>query len=207
VKLARIIGLASMLLFFFNACKNKDTTEKFGEVDLAEIAADTTMQSTIEGSFEFVKDLQFKNREVYSIVNGGYTGFKDVLITKRRTISIYDTLGVITLESERIVQAFLTDLDENNSPEIHIIVAAPMSKLQYDRVLVFDNQKWKEAKMDIPYSEFNLTGIHEWTSENPFLIHTFSIYDKSDTAIRGSATQYFKLKNNTFILEKSEATL
>ncbi len=207
MKLLRIIGFASMVLFVLNACKNKDTTDEFGEVDLAQIAADTTMQSTIEGSFEFVKDLHFKNSEVYSIVNGGYTGFKDVLITKRRTISIYDTLGTITLENERIVQAFLTDFDDNNSPEIHIIVAEPMSKLQYDRILILDNQKWREAKINISYSGFNPTGTHEWTSTTPFLVHKFSIYDKSDTTIKGNATQYFKLKNNTFILEKSEASL
>lgn len=207
MKLLRIIGLASMVLFVLNACKNKDNTAEFGEVDLAQVAADTTMQATIEGSFEFVKDLSFKNSEVYSIVNGGYTGFKDVLITKRRSISIYDTLGIITLDTERIVQAFLTDLDENNSPEIHIIVSDPMSKLQFDKVLIYDNQKWREAKMEIPYKGFNPTGIHEWTSTVPFLVHKFTIYDKNDTTIKGNATQYFKLKNNIFILEKSEATL
>ncbi len=207
MKLLRIIGLASMAFLILNACKPKDDKATFGELDLAQIAADTSMQTTIEASFEFVKDLPFKNSEVYSVVNGGYTGFKDVLITKKRTVTLYDTLGIITLDNERIIQAFLTDLDSNNSPEIHIVVEVPQSKLQYDRVMIYANQQWREVKMDISYQGLNPTGTHEWTTVSPFLVHKFSIYDKSDTTIKGNAIHYFKLKNNTFILEKSEATL
>ncbi len=67
------------------ACKPKsDGIEHLGNIDKEAIAADTTTQVIIDNSFEFVKDLDFKDRR-FTVLTGGYVDFKQVVVVETKT--------------------------------------------------------------------------------------------------------------------------
>lgn len=60
-----------LLVIFYlslHSCSNNPKKENaFGNIDLEAIAADTTMQSNIEASYEYVKDHPFRGNRVFSV--------------------------------------------------------------------------------------------------------------------------------------------
>ncbi len=106
--------LVLLIGLIMSACTPKsDGIEHLGSIDKEAIAADTLTQVIIDNSFEFVKDLDFKNRR-FTVLTGGYVDFKQVVIVETKAEKQIDTLYHLSPDSvTRIVDAFITDLDAN----------------------------------------------------------------------------------------------
>lgn len=198
------IVFALFIGLILSACKSKsDGIEHLGNIDKEAIAADTATQVIIDNSFEFVKDLDFKDRR-FTVLTGGYVDFKQVVVVETKANKQIDTLYHLSPDSvTRIVNAFVTDLDANKSPELHLIFKHTPSNLLSDSVVLSYGGRWSKATF---YTDKKVAGV-EWTVKDGFLVEKGKLLNNTKDTVQGYEWLYFKLKNNNFKPEKAEAVL
>lgn len=200
--------LLSLFFLFFNSCSNKAKPENtFGSIDLEAIAADTTMQSNIEASYEYVKDHPFRGNRVFSVINGGYTGFKDAIVAERITMLDFDTLVILELDNELIEQSYVTDFDDDRSPEIMVITRLKGGKYFVNYIVTKKGEGWSAQRMSL---EQMMKGYYRkganWTLDTEMLQLEYPYFKTpTDTLNSGISRIYFKLKNNRFVAEKTDS--
>lgn len=188
-----------LLIIFISSCNQPQKEEKvFGELDREAIAADTTMQTNIEASYEYVKDHPFKGNRIFSIINGGYTGFKDAIVAEKISMTDLDTIIILKLHNELITNTFLTDFDNNSSPEIHIITRPKGEKYFINYILIQNGKKWSTQKVSLEKMMDGYEQDEKWSINENSLLLEFP----NTTALRRI---HFKLKNNRFVTEKSDS--
>lgn len=137
--------MSYVFCFLLASCTGKkDKTPTYeGRIDFDAIASDTIMQNNIEVSYEYVKDHNFGNTQ-YSIASGGFTGFENVLVIKREDVTDYDTIAVVKQDSPyRLTESFLSDNDQNNLPEIHLVFTKIGDTLKQEKQVIFLGGKWR----------------------------------------------------------------
>lgn len=196
--LALFIGLVC------SACTPKsDGIEHLGNIDKEAIAADTTTQVNIDNSFEYVKDLDFKDRR-FTVLTGGYVDFKRVVIVETKADKQVDTLFFLSPDSvTRIVHSFITDLDGDKLPELHLLFKHMPSNAISDSVVLNNRGVWKKAVFE---SSKKVIGV-EWFVKDGFLVEKGNLLNNTKDTVQGYEWLYFKLKNNIFKPEKAEAVL
>jgi len=196
-----------VVLFCLSACDSK-TEPKQDDIDMVAVAKDTAMQVIIDNSFEYVKDHSFENRR-FTVITGGYTNFKDVMVAESKGSINSDTLYYLKTDSaERITGSFVSDLDANHSPEIHLLIRNKNTKKVADRVIALVNNKWREIPIvDDREVVARESSNDEWFVNGNLLVRKYPNYDKGLDTAKGTTWLYYKLKNNIFTLEKSEAVL
>ncbi len=198
------IVLALFIGLILSACKPKsDGIEHLGNIDKEAIAADTTTQVIIDNSFEYVKDLDFKDRR-FTVLTGGYVEFKQVVVVETKANNSIDTLYHLSPDSvTRIVDAFITDLDANKSPELHLIFKHIPSNAVSDSVVLNYSGRWTKATFE---TNKKVVGV-EWAVKDGFLVEKGNLLNNTKDTVQGYEWLYFKLKNNNFKPEKAEAVL
>jgi hypothetical protein len=200
-----------LLVIFYlslHSCSNNPKKENaFGNIDLEAIAADTTMQSNIEASYEYVKDHPFRGNRVFSVINGGYTGFKDAIVAERITMSDFDTLVILELDNELIEQSYVTDFNDDRSPEIMVITRPKGGKYFVNYIVSKKGQNWGTQRISLEQmmSGYDKKGAN-WTLYTAMLQLEYPYFNApSDTLSSGISRIYFKLKNNRFVAEKTDS--
>lgn len=119
-----LVILTSASLFLLSSCQNRGPAiDTFGQLDSAQVAADTTMQVNMDRSYEYQKVLPENDTVVYDFLaydkpkGSSNPEWESKFIVIRRTSSFQDT--IIKDHRAGVVQhVSLCDLDQNGKPEI-----------------------------------------------------------------------------------------
>jgi hypothetical protein len=199
-----LVALFSFL--FFTSCVQKNDKSQEDLSDKEAIAADTSMQVMIEKSFEFVKDYNFNNKHVYSVVHGGFTAYKNVLILEKKSVNNYDTIFIFKIPiDEKLNNVFLTDFSKADVPVFNVVCQKKEGGFLTHYTIEKIQSKWVQKTLSTPlfYSE----NIIEIDNNSEAIIYYRKLKNETNSDKQFVEKVELVLRNDRFVVQKIDTVL
>ena len=217
--LKRSISLSALAIFvcLFSACSPPPApkVDTFGELDSARIAADTSMQSNMDLSYEYQKSLVLSDSVVFDFLAydrpslDDKTKWEGKFIVIERTSTSQDTV-IRGARFGPVRGLNLTDLDGDGRPEILFYENQTAQKYKW-LVRIFSPKpdgsyreiRWTE--LDAKPSPDHYRGGDTFFVYQNYLIRRFPYFEKDvEESTKANLWQSYKLNNGKLILENEK---